>query len=38
MASERAYLAAFFDRELRGRDGGLLDRPSPKYPDVAFVR
>jgi dienelactone hydrolase len=38
VTAERAYLAAFFDHELRGRDGGLLDRPSPEYPEVTFVR
>ncbi|GAA4496045.1 alpha/beta hydrolase [Actinoallomurus oryzae] len=38
VAEQRAYLAAFFDRWLRGRDDGLLDRPSPRYPDVTFVR
>jgi dienelactone hydrolase len=38
VAAERAYLAAFFDRHLRGRDDGLLDGPSPRYPEVTFVR
>ncbi|GAB2811241.1 lipase [Actinoallomurus bryophytorum] len=38
VATERAYLAAFFDRHLRGRDDGLLDGPSPRYPEVSFVR
>lgn len=38
VAEQRAYLAAFFDRWLLGRDDGLLDRPSPRYPDVTFVR
>lgn len=38
VAGERAYLAAFFDRFLRGRDDGLLDRPSQRYPEVTFVR
>jgi dienelactone hydrolase len=37
VAAERAYLAAFFDRELRGRDNGLLDRPSARYPEVGFA-
>jgi dienelactone hydrolase len=35
-AAERAYVAAFFDRHLRGGDGSLLDGPSEKYPDVRF--
>jgi dienelactone hydrolase len=38
VATQRAYLAAFFDRHLRGRDDGLLDGPSPRYPEVSFVR
>jgi dienelactone hydrolase len=38
ITAERAYLAAFFDRRLRDRDNGLLDRPSPRHPDVTFVR
>lgn len=35
--TEEAYLAAFFDRRLRGRDGHLLDGPSPAYPAMQFV-
>ncbi len=31
-----AYLLAFFDRYLENRDGGLLDGPSPEYPEVQF--
>ncbi|GIE77124.1 hypothetical protein Aph02nite_30740 [Actinoplanes philippinensis] len=34
VAIQRAYLRAFFDRHLRHRGGGLLDRPSPRYPEV----
>ncbi|MFD8547141.1 alpha/beta hydrolase family protein [Streptomyces sp. NPDC059649] len=38
VAAQRAYLSAFFDRWLRGRgDGGLLDRPSARYPEIRFV-
>lgn len=37
IAAERAYLAAFFDRWLRGRDDeGLLDGPSDRYPEARF--
>ncbi len=38
VADQRAYLAAFFDLRLRGRDDGLLGGPSPRHPGVAFVR
>jgi dienelactone hydrolase len=38
VTAQRAYLAAFFDRHLRGRDGALLDGPSPRHPEVSFVR
>ncbi|MFJ8825061.1 alpha/beta hydrolase family protein [Streptomyces sp. NPDC102467] len=37
VAAQRAYLTAFFDRHLRGRDGGLLDGPSARFPEVGFV-
>jgi dienelactone hydrolase len=37
-ASVRAYVTAFFDRALRGRHRPILDRPSPRYPDVRFIR
>jgi predicted dienelactone hydrolase len=30
------YLLAFFDRYLMNRDGGLLNSPSPSYPEVQF--
>ncbi|WP_406440244.1 hydrolase [Streptomyces sp. NBC_01613] len=37
IAAERAYLAAFFDRRLRGRDDdGLLDGPSARFPEARF--
>jgi dienelactone hydrolase len=32
-----AYVSAYFDHWLRGRDGRLLDLPSPKYPEMEFV-
>jgi hypothetical protein len=38
VADQRAYLAAFFDRWLRGHDDGLLDHASPRHPDTTFVR
>ncbi|XVQ08573.1 alpha/beta hydrolase family protein [Spirillospora sp. CA-255316] len=37
MTSQRAYIGAFFDRHLRDRPGRLLDRPSPRHPDVRFI-
>ncbi|MEW1656882.1 hydrolase [Streptomyces sp. NPDC093707] len=37
VAAERAYVTAFFDRWLRGRDGRLLDGPSGRFPQVRFV-
>jgi dienelactone hydrolase len=37
-SAERAYIAAFFDRHLRGGDGRLLNGPSEKYPDVRFFQ
>ena len=30
----RAYVRAFFDQHLRGEPQALLDRPSPRYPEV----
>jgi len=36
VTDERVYIRAFFDTYLRGRDDHLLDRPSPRYPDVTF--
>jgi dienelactone hydrolase len=38
LAAQETYLAAFFDRFLRGRhDNHLLDGPSPRWPDMVFV-
>jgi dienelactone hydrolase len=37
VAAVRAHVASFFDRWLRGHDDGLLDGPSPHYPEIAFV-
>ncbi|MFZ3554353.1 hydrolase [Streptomyces sp. BH055] len=37
VVAQRDYLAAFFDRWLRGGDGTLLDAPSPRYPEIAFI-
>ncbi|MGP9020142.1 alpha/beta hydrolase family protein [Streptomyces sp. BR1] len=36
-AAQRAYVSAFFDRWLRGGDGGLFDGPSRRWPEVRFV-
>ncbi|MEU8542021.1 alpha/beta hydrolase [Streptomyces sp. NPDC048717] len=36
LAVTRAYVAAFFDRELRGTPQPLLDGPSPLHPEVRF--
>jgi hypothetical protein len=36
--AEQAYLSAFFGRFLRGQDNHLLDGPSPRYPEFAFVQ
>jgi hypothetical protein len=38
VAAEDAYITAFFDRFLKGHGGQLLDGPSPRYPDITFVR
>jgi hypothetical protein len=38
VAAEKAYVAAFFGRFLRGQDSPLLDGPSPRYPQIAFIR
>jgi hypothetical protein len=35
--TEETFVAAFFDRWLRHRDGHVLDGPSPSFPDVTFV-
>ncbi|WP_058046600.1 alpha/beta hydrolase family protein [Streptomyces roseifaciens] len=36
VATTRAYVVAFFDRFLKGRDGRLLDGPSPRFPEMRF--
>ncbi|AHI00265.1 alpha/beta hydrolase [Kutzneria viridogrisea] len=38
VAAQRAYLAAYFDLQLKHRDSGLLDGPSPCFPEVEFLR
>lgn len=38
VAANRAYVTAFFDKWLRGRNSGLLDQPSKKYPDMTFIK
>lgn len=35
--TEETFVAAFFDRWLRGRDGHVLDGPSARFPDVTFI-
>ncbi len=35
--TEETFVAAFFDRWLRGRDGHVLDGPSLRFPDVTFI-
>ncbi|MEE4545971.1 hydrolase [Streptomyces sp. V4-01] len=35
---QSAYLAAFFDQELRGKHSALLDGPSKSYPEISFIR
>jgi hypothetical protein len=36
--AEEAYVSAFFGHFLRGQGGHLLDGPSPRYPEIAFIR
>ena len=38
VASQRAYLTAYFDEHLRQRPQRLLNGPSPQHPDVQFLR
>lgn len=38
VSAGEAYLAAFFGRWLRGQDSPLLNGPSPRYPQIAFIR
>jgi len=33
----RVYVRAFFDAAVRHREDRLLDRPSPRYPEIEFV-
>jgi hypothetical protein len=35
-AITRAYVNAFFDEHLRGKQQPLLDQPSTRYPEVVF--
>ncbi|MGW2485748.1 alpha/beta hydrolase family protein [Streptomyces sp. NPDC001606] len=37
LRTEEAYVAAYFDHWLRGRNGRLLERPSARYPAMLFV-
>ncbi|MFE4873212.1 alpha/beta hydrolase family protein [Streptomyces sp. NPDC056682] len=37
VTAQEAYIAAFFDRWLRGQDNHLLDGPSARFPEVRFV-
>ncbi|MCP2329402.1 putative dienelactone hydrolase [Hamadaea flava] len=37
VTTEETLIAAFFDRWLRGRDGSVLDGPSPRLPDITFI-
>lgn len=37
VAAQRAYVASFFDRWLKGHDDGLLGAPSGRYPEVEFA-
>jgi pimeloyl-ACP methyl ester carboxylesterase len=38
VSAEEAYVSAFFGHWLRGQDGHLLTGPSPRYPQIAFIR
>src|SRR6202012_5541053 len=38
VSAEEAFVGAFFGRWLRGQASPLLDGPSPRYPQIAFVR
>lgn len=37
VASQRAYITAFFDEHLKNKPQRLLKQPSPSHPDVVFV-
>jgi predicted dienelactone hydrolase len=36
--AQRAYVTAFFDQHLKNRPQSLLCGPSPRFPDVSFIR
>ncbi|MFE7265636.1 alpha/beta hydrolase family protein [Streptomyces sp. NPDC057592] len=38
LAANRAYVASFFGRWLRGHDDHLLDGPSERFPEMVFAR
>jgi hypothetical protein len=38
IVASRTLHLAFFDRWLRGQHNHLLDGPSPRYPQIIFVR
>ena len=38
VAVESTYVRAFFDRWLRHHDSCLLAGPSPRYPEIKFIR
>ncbi|MFJ2583831.1 esterase [Streptomyces sp. NBC_00376] len=38
LAANRAYVASFFGRWLRGHDDHLLDGPSDRFPEMVFAR
>jgi hypothetical protein len=38
VAAQRAYIRVFFDRTLRHHDGHLIDGPSPRFPEIQFIR
>lgn len=38
VTAEETYVAAFFGRFLRGQASPPLDGPSPRYPEIQFVR
>jgi hypothetical protein len=38
VAVERAYIGAYFDTYLQHHASGLLNGPSPRYPEVVFTR
>ncbi|QEU92056.1 alpha/beta hydrolase family protein [Streptomyces kanamyceticus] len=37
VTAQRAHVASFFDRWLKGKDDGLLAAPSGRYPEVEFT-